>query len=157
VLHEDTLVLEGVTLGLEVKDVVEVLVDLAGLTVLAEETTEDTHATEPLDLGGHTGLGGTLALTSARVATKTLRGGVGTSAGTRVDDGGLDNDVAVLEELADTRARVGLANLGSLLGVEPDWKLLAGNPQKLGMISCTARAPLVAGLESFTTTVGWRR
>lgn len=98
------------------------LVDLAGLAVLAEETTENAHATEPEDLGGHTGLRGTLALTGTGVTAETLGGGVLTSAGARVDDGGLDNDVAVLEELADTRARVGLGDLGSLLGVKPDWK-----------------------------------
>jgi hypothetical protein len=98
----------------------QVLVDLAGLTVLAEETTKDTHATEPLNLGRHTGLGGTLALTGTGVTAEALGGEVLTSAGTRVDDGGLHNDVTVLEELADTRTRVGLGNLGGLLGVEPD-------------------------------------
>jgi hypothetical protein len=52
-----------------------------------------------------------------------------------VDDSGLDDavcqsyslpsiagdiHVTVLEELSDTRSRVGLSDLGSLLGVEPD-------------------------------------
>jgi hypothetical protein len=41
----------------------QVLVDLAGLTVLPQQTAEDTHAAEPLHLGGHTGLSGTLSLT----------------------------------------------------------------------------------------------
>jgi hypothetical protein len=40
--------------------------------------------------------------------------------GTGVDNGRLDNDVAILEELADTSTRVGVLDLGSLLGVEPD-------------------------------------
>jgi len=46
-----------------------VLVDLLGLTVLVEETAEHTDAADPNDLGGHTGIGRTLALTSAAVAT----------------------------------------------------------------------------------------
>ena len=53
-----------------------------------------------------------------------------------VDDGGLDDavesvislpfteaddlHVTILEELSDTRSRVGLSDLGGLLGVEPD-------------------------------------
>lgn len=121
VLHQDTLVLESVTLGLEVESVVHVLVDLAGLTVLLQQPPQNPHPSEPLDLGRHTGLGGTLSLTETSVSTGTLGGGVLPGTGTRVDDGGLDNDVTILEELPDTGSGVGLANLGSLLGVEPDY------------------------------------
>lgn len=39
--------LEDVTLDLEVELVVQVTIDLRGLTVLAEETTEDAHAANP--------------------------------------------------------------------------------------------------------------
>ena len=42
--------LEGVTLGEVVKLVVEVLVDLAGSTVLHEKTAEDPLATHPQNL-----------------------------------------------------------------------------------------------------------
>ena len=48
-----------------VEVVVEVLVDLLGVTVLAEEAAEDPHASEPDHLEGETGIGGTLALTVA--------------------------------------------------------------------------------------------
>lgn len=51
-LDEGTLVLEGVTLAQVVEFVVEVLVDLAGGTVLDEQTAEDTETTHPLDLTG---------------------------------------------------------------------------------------------------------
>lgn len=50
VLNEGTLVLEGVTLGEVVKLVVEVLVDLAGSTVLHEKTAENPLATHPQNL-----------------------------------------------------------------------------------------------------------
>ncbi len=50
VFNESTLVLEGVTLGEVVQLVVEVLVDLAGGTVLDEETTEDTETAHPENL-----------------------------------------------------------------------------------------------------------
>lgn len=50
VLDEGTLVLEGVTLAEVVQLVVEVLVDLAGGTVLDEQTAEDTQTTHPESL-----------------------------------------------------------------------------------------------------------
>jgi hypothetical protein len=50
VFNESTLVLEGVTLGEEVKLVVEVLVNLSCGAVLDEKTTEDTEAAHPKDL-----------------------------------------------------------------------------------------------------------
>ena len=53
-LDESTLVLEGVTLAEMVELVVQVLVDLAGGTVLDKETAEDTETTHPEDLAiGH--------------------------------------------------------------------------------------------------------
>lgn len=50
VLNEGTLVLEGVTLAQVVELVVEVLVDLAGSTVLDQQAAEDTELAHPLDL-----------------------------------------------------------------------------------------------------------
>ena len=50
VFNKSTLVLEGVTLGEVVQLVVEVLVDLAGSTVLDEKTAEDTETAHPEDL-----------------------------------------------------------------------------------------------------------
>lgn len=42
-------------------------------------------------------------------------------AGAGVDGGGLDNDAAVLDELLDMSARVRVANLRLLSGIEPDF------------------------------------
>jgi hypothetical protein len=50
VFNESTLVLEGVTLREVVQLVVEVLVDLAGGTVLDEKTAEDTKTAHPENL-----------------------------------------------------------------------------------------------------------
>jgi hypothetical protein len=54
VFNESTLVLEGVTLGEMVELVVKVAVDLAGGTVLDEETAEDTETAHPEDLAVET-------------------------------------------------------------------------------------------------------
>jgi hypothetical protein len=73
-LHEVALVFELVALGFEVELVVHVLVDLLGVTVSAEEATENTHAAGPDKLLGHAGLLGSLALTNATVAAKGFHG-----------------------------------------------------------------------------------
>ena len=104
VLHKDTLVLEDVTLGLHVEDVVKVTVDLAGLTVLAQETTENTLTTHPDDGGGHTGLGGTLTLTGTGVTTSTLGSELLAVTEKRVHGLGLLDDETILDELANVLA-----------------------------------------------------
>lgn len=108
VFHQDSLVLESVTLGFEVESVVprqsasiqlnathdvQVLVDLSALSVLSQQSSEDSHSSEPLGLGGHSGLGGTLSLTGTSVSTKSLGGVELSSSGSRVDDGGLEDAV----------------------------------------------------------------
>ena len=67
------------------------LVDFASLAVLPQQPSQDSHPSEPLDFGGHTSLGGTLAFTVAGVTTETLGGVEVPRAGARVDDGGLDD------------------------------------------------------------------
>jgi outer membrane receptor protein involved in Fe transport len=127
VLDQGALVLESVTLAAVVKLVVEVLVDLAGGTVLDEETAEDTQAAHPEDLLGHTGIGGTLALTVATVAT--LSAGKVEFAGTRsrVHRHGLADDEAIGDELSDSLAGVGVGDFALLVGVEPDLALAAAD------------------------------
>ena len=99
------------------------LVDLASFSVLPQQPPENSLSPHPDDLGGHTGIGGTLALTDTGVATLALGGEEFTSAGAGVDGGGLDDDAAVLDELLHMGSRVGVANLGLLSGVEPDFAL----------------------------------
>ena len=137
VLHENTLVLEDVTLGLEVELVVEVLVDLARLAVLAQESAEDTLASHPHDLGGHTGLRGTLAVTLSGTTAGTLGGGGGTGTRSRAADDGLADDLAVTDELADVGTRVGVANVVLLGGVEPDLALTASEDRGREALLCS--------------------
>ena len=119
--------LESVTLGEVVELVVEVLVDLAGGTVADEETAEDTHAAHPEEGAGHTGLLGTLALTQTAVTTDPAGGVELTGTGTGVHGDGLADDEAVLDELADGLAGVGIGDFAHLVGVEPNLALAAAN------------------------------
>ena len=71
------------------------LIDLAGLSVLPQQSTEDPLTTHPDDAGRHTSLGGTLSLSRAGVSALSLCG-VGfadTEAG--MHDGGLLDDEAI--------------------------------------------------------------
>lgn len=127
VLNEGSLVLEGVTLAGVVELVVQVLVDLAGGAVLDEEAAEDTQAAHPEDLLGHTGVGGTLALTEATVTTVAAGQVELTGTGPRVHGDGLADDQAILDQLADGLAGVGVGDLADLVGVEPDLVLAAAD------------------------------
>ena len=99
------------------------LVDLASLAILAKQTAQDTLATHPLDLGRHAGLRGTLTLTRAGVAALALCSKEKPSACAGVDSGRLDDDASIADEFLDVRARVGVADLGLLLRVQPDFAL----------------------------------
>ena len=130
VLNQGALVLEGVTLGGVVQLVVQVLVDLARLPVLAQQPAEDTLSPHPKDLAGHTGLGGTLALTEATVAALAAGGVQLTSTGPGVHGDGLADDEAITDELADGLAGVGVGDFVDLVGVEPDLVLAAADDRR---------------------------
>lgn len=129
-LNEGTLVLEGVTLAGVVELVVQVLVDLAAGTVLDQKAAEDTEAAHPEDLLGHTGIGGTLALTETTVTTDAAGGVQLTGTRSRVHGDGLADDEAIADELADGLARVGVGDLADLVGVQPDLVLAAANDRR---------------------------
>lgn len=74
---------------------------------------------------GHTGIGGTLALTEAAVAADTAGEVQLPRARARVHGDGLLDDEAIGDELADRLARVGVGDLADLVGVEPDLALTA--------------------------------
>lgn len=62
--EENSLVLELVTLGKHVQGVVNVLVNLSGISQLLEQATKDSRAAHPQDLEGKTGVGSTSTLTN---------------------------------------------------------------------------------------------
>lgn len=98
----------------------QMLINLACLSVLSQQPTKDPLTTHPDHARRHPGLGSTLPLSRAGVSSLSLCsvGLTDTEAG--VHDGGLLDDEAVGIELADVLARVGVADFGGLVGVEPD-------------------------------------
>ena len=79
----------------------QVLVDLLGLPVLAQQVPQHTHAADPQDLGGHTSIGRSLALAVAHVATLATGQGIlaDTSTGVHLDR--LADNETILDQLAD--------------------------------------------------------
>lgn len=123
VLDELTLVLEGVTLGEFVERVVEVLVEFSRVSVLGQETTEDTETSHPKNLGGHSGLGSTLSLTITSVSTGTLGGVKSSGTGSSLTKGWLGDDETVGNHLSDGLTRVSVADFRDFVRVHPDLSL----------------------------------
>jgi len=69
---EDRLVLELVTLGSEVEMMVDIRVDLLCFSILSEESSKNSLSTHPEDLGWHSGVSGSLSLSSSVVSALSL-------------------------------------------------------------------------------------
>jgi hypothetical protein len=76
---------------------------------------------------GHTGVLGTLPLTETSVSADPSGSGQLSGAGTRVHGDGLADNEAILDELADGLAGVGVGDFADLVGVEPDLALSAAD------------------------------
>ena len=76
---------------------------------------------------GHTGISGTLSLTVATVSALTTGEVQLTGTGPRVHGDGLADDEAIADKLANGLTRVGVGNLGDLIGIEPDLALTASD------------------------------
>lgn len=124
-LDQVALVLVDVSLDLEVKLVVQVLVDLLLSAVLLQEAAEDAETTNPEELGGGASVGGTLSLTQTSVAAQQLRSMSLSNAEARVHLDRLTDDDTILEKLADSLTRVSSRNLVDLIGIKPDTALSA--------------------------------
>ena len=119
-LHKNVFVLELVTLGTEVQLVVDVLVDLLAVSVLLEESTEDTGSAHGEDLHGHTGLVGTLSVTSTLMTTLALFGLMSLYARARVHADLTSHDKTILEKFSDVFTRVGQGNFGGFVWINPN-------------------------------------
>merc|ERR1712150_34852 len=99
--HEDTLVLEHVSLGFHVQGVVQVSVDLFGFSVFFEKTTKHSHASHPQHLDWHTGISGTLPLSLSSMTTLPTSDGVLPYSGTGVNGHWLSDDETILDQFTD--------------------------------------------------------
>lgn len=85
---------------------------------------------ERLDIRRHTGVSGTLPLSETPVSSDPPGKVELTGARARVHGDGLADDEAIGNELSDGLAGVGVADLGDLVGVEPDLALAAAEHRR---------------------------
>jgi len=118
-LHQNSLVLEYITLRFKVKFVVHVDVNLLCGSVLLKESSEDTETSDPQNLHWHTGIGCSLPLTSSHVSSLPSGLCMLSSSGSGVDGYWFLDDEPILNQLLDLQTRVGISNFGRLIGIQP--------------------------------------
>jgi hypothetical protein len=99
--NKDGLVLVNVTLSMDVEEVIDVLGDLLGLSVLLEKSSEDSLSSHPQDLGGHSCVSGTLSLSHTVVSSLSLSLVDSLASGSGVHSDLSLHDKTVLEQLLD--------------------------------------------------------
>merc|ERR1712013_777484 len=85
-------------------------VDFLLLSVLTEETTENSHAVHPDHLLRHTGVCRTVTFTETLMTALSLRLQVGSCTGTRVHNLWFFNDKSIFDQFPDVLSRVGIGN-----------------------------------------------
>ena len=119
-LDQDGPVLELVTLGGQVKLVIDGSIDLLGGSVLLQQPPQDSLPAHPKDFSGHSAFTGSSALTRTGVPAESLCFEMLASAGSGVHLLLSLHDETILDELPDENSRVGLTNLLDFAGVHPD-------------------------------------
>jgi len=119
--HQHTLVLEHVTLALDVELVVKMAIDLLVLSVFLQETTQNAHPSHPQFLDRHTRVGGTLALTGTGVTSLSSSQSILPRSGARMNGLRLLDDQTVLDQTTDVLSRVGVGNFIDFIRVHPDF------------------------------------
>ena len=99
---------------------VKILANLLGISILAEQTSEDSLTSHPQDLLWHTGILGTLSLTMTLMSALSLGLLVSLNARARVHVHLSSHDQTILEQLSDVLSGVGMGNLSGFIGIHPN-------------------------------------
>jgi hypothetical protein len=100
-LDKNSLVSVLVTLGSEVEEMVDISGDLLGLSILSEESSEDSLSSHPLDLNWHSSVSGTSSLTVTLMSALSLGLMHSLDSGSRVHSNLSLNDETILIELSN--------------------------------------------------------
>lgn len=111
VLDQSSLVLERITLGRGVQRVVEVVCDLARISVLTEKSSENSLSSHPSDGSPETCLACTMSLSRSRVSSHALGSCHFSHSASAVYYLWFDDDQAILDELSNIMSRVGTSDL----------------------------------------------
>jgi len=119
--HQNSLVLEHVSLGFDVELVIEMSVDLLVFAVFLEQSPQDSHTPHPQFLNRHASVGSSLALAGTRVTTLSASKGIFPRTRARVNRLRLLDDQTVLDQPTDVLSGVGVGDLIDFVGVHPDF------------------------------------
>ena len=101
------------------------LIDLASFSILPQQATQDPLSSHPDNARGHPRLRSTLSFSRTGMASLAFGSMSFTDTEARMHHGGFFNDETVGIELANVVTRVGIANFGSFIWVEPDFAFAA--------------------------------
>lgn len=124
-LNDLSLVLESVTLGQLVEFVVQMLVNLAGSSVLGKKSSNNSQSSHPDNLSGHSGISSTLSLTVTSMSTGSSGLVKSSSSSSRVASSGLVDNQTIGDQLSDGLSRVTRGDLSGLSRITPDLSLTA--------------------------------
>jgi hypothetical protein len=110
VFHQDSLVLKHITLSFHVENMVHVVIDLLCFSVLAKQSSQHSHTSDPDGLLGHTGVGSTFSLTMTTVSSLSSCFISNTYSGTTVNDLWLLDDETIFYEFANVLAYKNIQN-----------------------------------------------
>merc|ERR1719402_1412187 len=118
--HENSLVLEHITLSFKIQLMVQVTVDLLGLPVSLEKSPKYSHSSNPQSLLASSGILGTLPLTKATVTTLATGFIISANSRSGVDSNRLFDDKTILDQFSNILPGVGISNLIDFIRVKPN-------------------------------------
>merc|ERR1739841_409268 len=101
VFHQNSLVLEHITLGFHVQVMVQMKIDLLLLSVFSQESPENTHTVHPHYLLWHPSVSCAMAFTESLMTSLPLSLQVSSGASTTVHNLWLLDDKAILDQFPD--------------------------------------------------------
>merc|ERR1719457_412266 len=111
IFHQHTFVLEHVTFGFHVQLVVQMKVYLLLLSILAQKSSQNSHAVHPDHLLWHTSIRCTMSLAKSLMTSLPFRFQVSSCPCTTVHHLWLPDDQTIFDEFSDVLPRVGVCNL----------------------------------------------
>jgi len=99
------------------------LVNFAGLSVLAQQSPQYSLPPHPHYFCRHTGFSSTLSFTSSSMSSLPFRGKEVSGSCSRMCNGGFYNNSSIFDEFSDVGAGVCVSNFVLLSGVKPDLAL----------------------------------
>ena len=106
-LNQDLFVLELITLGCNIEMMIDVLVNLLVLSILDEESSQDSLSSDPHHLDGHSSSSGSLSLSGTLMSSSSLFSMMSFDSGSGVHVDLSLHDEPIFVEFSDVLSRVG--------------------------------------------------